>query len=146
MTDKNRILITGGAGYLGSVMTRHLLEKGHDVTVLDNFKFGQDSLLDCCSYENFEILRGDVRERELLRAAMKNKDLIIHLAALVGQPLCDIDEIGAETTNVESTKLILSLREKNQKVMYPNTDSAYGGGNEGNYCTEDTPLRPLSLY
>lgn len=141
-----RILITGGAGYLGSVMTRTLLSQGYDVTVLDSFRYDQNSLLDCCSYENFDIIRGDVRDRDTLRVAIKNQDFIIHLAALVGAPLCDIDPVGATSTNLESTKLILSLREKNQKIIYPNTDSAYGIGNDGNFCTEETPLRPLSLY
>jgi len=141
-----KILITGGAGFLGSILTREFLNVGHDVTVLDSFIYNQDSLLDCCIHDNFRIIRGDVRDKNLLISAMKDQDYIIHLAALVGAPICDLDPVGATTTNLESTKIILSSRTKNQRVLYPNTDSAYGTGNMGSLCTEDTPLRPLSLY
>jgi len=141
-----KILITGGGGFLGSVMTHHLLSEGHNVTVLDSFIYEQNSLLDCCSYENFNIIRGDVRDKETLQKSMSGQDVIIHLAALVGAPLCDDFPMEATTTNIESTKLILSLRTPNQKIIYPNTDSAYGAGNAGNLCTEETPLNPLSLY
>ncbi len=144
MTEK--ILITGGAGFIGSILTRELLNAGYDITVLDSFIYNQDSLLDCCIHENFRVIRGDVRDKNLLITAMKDQDYIIHLAALVGAPICDLDPVGATTTNLESTKIILSSRTKNQKVLYPNTDSAYGKGNLGRLCTEDTPLKPLSLY
>jgi len=140
------ILITGGAGFLGSIITRDLVNEGYNVTVLDSFIYNQDSLLDCCLNPNFQVVRGDVRDKKLLIDAMRNQDYIIHLAALVGAPTCDMDPVGAITTNLESTKIILENRQKNQRVLYPNTDSAYGSGNKGNLCTEETPLRPLSLY
>lgn len=139
-------MITGGAGFLGSVMTKLFLTENYDVTVLDSFKYDQNSLLDCCSHDGFNVIRGDVRDEKIVKDAIKDKDFIIHLAALVGQPLCDIDYIGATTTNLESTKMILSLKSDDQHVIYPNTDSSYGTGNKGNLCTEETPLEPLSLY
>ena len=144
--QEKKILITGGAGFLGSIMCRTLLSEGYHVTVLDSFRYEQNSLLDCCSYKDFQIIRGDVRDESLLKASMKDKDVILHLAALVGQPICDLDPLGAISTNRDSTKLILSNRTENQKIIYPNTDSAYGAGNADNLCTEETPLRPLSLY
>ena len=141
-----KVLITGGAGFIGTLLSKKLLQEGYDVTVLDSFLYGEDSLLDSCIYENFHAIRGDVRNADLLRSSMRKKDYIIHLAALVGAPLCDLDPIGATTTNLESTKNIISFRTKDQKILYPNTDSAYGKGNKNSLCTEETPLRPISLY
>jgi len=144
--NETKILVTGGAGFLGSSICRTLLSEEYDVTVLDSFRYGQNSLLDCCSSKNFNIIRGDVRDYNTIKNAMKDKDVIIHLAALVGAPACDLDPVGAISTNKESTKTILSIRTNDQKIIYPNTDSAYGAGNQGSLCTEETPLRPLSLY
>lgn len=141
-----KILITGGAGYIGSVLTKLLLEKGHSVTVLDSFMYNQNSLMDCCHYDNFAVIRGDSRDSNVLSNALKNIDIIIHLAALVGAPLCNADRIGATTTNLEATKLLLSLRKDHQKILYPCTNSGYGIGEKNNFCTEETPLRPISLY
>lgn len=143
---QNRILITGGAGYIGSVLSKTLLDDGYAVTVLDNFSYEQNSLLDCCVYENFSVIRGDVRDKETLCAAMKNQDFIIHLAALVGAPICNANQIGAITTNLEASKLILSLRSKEQKILFPCTNSGYGIGEKGKFCTEESPLKPLTLY
>ncbi|MGH9910403.1 MAG: NAD-dependent epimerase/dehydratase family protein, partial [Nitrososphaerales archaeon] len=83
-----KILITGGAGYIGSVLTKVLLDEGYTVAVLDRFIYGQNSLLDCCGYDNFSAIRGDVRDKETLSKAMRDADFIIHLAALVGAPAC----------------------------------------------------------
>jgi len=140
------ILITGGAGYIGSVLTPTLLAAGHRVTVLDSFMYGQSSLLECCASPGFSVIRGDARNEGLMREAIRNKDVIIPLAALVGAPLCDNDPIAAKTTNLEAIKLLLSLRSRDQRVLYPNTNSGYGIGEPGVPCTEESPLRPVSLY
>jgi nucleoside-diphosphate-sugar epimerase len=140
------ILVTGGAGYLGSIMVSELLKSGHRVTVLDNFMYGQNSLLDCCSNENFDVVRGDVREEDSLNPLLKNVDYIIPLAALVGTPLCNRDKIGTITTNKDSIALITRLSSKEQRIIYPCTNSGYGIGQKGIYCTEETPLKPISLY
>ena len=140
------ILITGGAGYIGSVLAPALLATGHRVTVLDNFMYGQSSLLECCASPGFSVVRGDARDEGLMREAIRNKDVIIPLAALVGAPLCDNDPIAAKTTNLEAIKLLLSLRSRDQRVLYPNTNSGYGIGEPGVPCTEESPLRPITLY
>lgn len=143
---KERILITGGAGYIGSVLSRVLLEEGHEVRVLDNFRYGQVSLLDCCHYENFSVMRGDCRDKETLNNAIKDVDVIVHLAALVGAPVCKTDPVAAQTTNHGAVKLLLSLRTKDQKILFPCTNSGYGIGEKDKYCTEETPLKPISFY
>ena len=141
-----KILITGGAGYLGSVMTPHLLNKGHEVTVLDNFQFRQNSLADCCHYESFNVVRGDCRDASILKNLLKDADIIIPLAAMVGAPLCDQDKLAAESVNHGAVKLICDLVSPDQRIIVPITNSGYGVGEEGKFCTEETPLRPISLY
>jgi len=140
------ILITGGAGYLGSIVTPHLLNKGHDVTVLDNFLFRQNSLADCCHYESFNVVRGDCRDASILKNLLKDADIIIPLAAMVGAPLCDQDKLAAESVNHSAVKLICDLVSPDQRIIIPITNSGYGVGEEGKFCTEETPLRPISLY
>ena len=141
-----KILITGGAGYLGSIVTPHLLNKGHEVTVLDSFLFRQNSLADCCHYESFNVVRGDCREASILKNLLKDADIIIPLAAMVGAPLCDQDKLAAESVNHSAVKLICDLVSPDQRIIIPITNSGYGVGEEGNFCTEKTPLRPISLY
>ena len=141
-----KILITGGAGYLGSIVTPHLLNKGHEVTVLDSFLFRQNSLADCCHYESFNVVRGDCREASILKKLLKDADIIIPLAAMVGAPLCDQDKLAAESVNHSAVKLICDLVSPDQRIIIPITNSGYGVGQEGNFCTEKTPLRPISLY
>jgi nucleoside-diphosphate-sugar epimerase len=141
-----KVLVTGGAGYIGSVLTKALLDEGHQVRVLDNFRYNQNSLLDCCYSENFSVMRGDCRSKDTLSKAIKDIDVIIHLAALVGAPICNADPVGAQTTNHDAVKLLLSIRSKDQKILFPCTNSGYGIGEKGKYCTEDTPLKPISLY
>ncbi len=142
----SNILITGGAGYIGSVLVPALLAAGHKVTVLDNFYFNQLTLMDCCPNPNFNIIRGDAREAETLKAAIDGMDYIFPLAALVGFPLCDADKTAARTTNLEAVELLLKIRVKEQRIIYPCTNSGYGLGKGDNFCTEDTPLNPISLY
>jgi len=141
-----QILVTGGAGYVGSVLTPQLLAEGYRVRVLDNFLFGQTSLLHCCSNPNLEIIRGDVRNEETLKRALVGVDFIIHLAAIVGATLCDRDPWAAYETNVDAVNSLLLLRDRDQGIIFPCTNSGYGIGEAGVYCTEETPLRPVSLY
>lgn len=141
-----KILITGGAGYIGSVLTPMLLNLGHEVTVLDNFYFKQNSLLDCCFNPKLTLVRGDCRQEETLKKCLQGQDFIFPLAALVGYSLCDADTVGAKTTNLEAIELLLRLRNPEQKVIFPCTNSGYGLGNNGQFCTEETPMRPISLY
>src|SRR3989338_8250730 len=141
-----KILITGAAGYLGSILVPTLLAEGHHVTAIDNFMYGQTTLLDCCQNENLAIIRGDARDRDLLAKYIDPADLIIPLACYTGAPLCDKDPVGATSTNLGAIRLILDVRRKNQRVIYPTTNSGYGVGQSGIYCDEKTPLRPISLY
>lgn len=142
----SKILVTGGAGYIGSVLVPMLLKEGHEVTVLDNFYFNQSTLLECCMNPDFHVVRGDARKEELVKELIEDKDYIIPLAAMVGFPLCKADEVAAETINVGAIKTILKLRKPEQRIIYPCTNSGYGIGEGGKFCTEETPMRPISLY
>ena len=141
-----KILITGGAGYLGSIMTPYLLGKGHEVTVLDNFLFRQNSLADCCQYDTFSIIRGDCRDADNIKPLLKESEVIIPLAALVGAPMCNDDKLAAESVNHGAVKLLCDLASTDQRIIMPITNSGYGVGEEGKFCTEETPLRPITLY
>ena len=123
-----KILITGGAGYIGSVLTPTLLAAGHDVTVVDNFMFQQSGLADCCQYEGFKVVRGDCRSESLMKDLLKDADVIIPLAALVGAPLCSRDEIGTKTTNQTAVEMICRLASPQQRILMPVTNSGYGIG------------------
>ena len=140
------ILVTGGAGYIGSTLVPRLLVAGHKVTVLDNFMFKQTSLNHCCHYDNFNIVRGDIRSEQTMLPLLKKADVIFPLAALVGAPLCSRDPIGAKTTNHDAITMMLRYVSDEQRIIMPTTNSAYGSGDENNYCTEDSPLRPISQY
>lgn len=141
-----RILVTGGAGYLGSTMVPDLLNSGHTVTVLDNFLFKQASLNHVCHHGNFSVVKGDIRVESVMAPLLKKADIVIPLAALVGAPMCSLDPVGATTVNHDAVSLMLRLLSKDQIVLMPTTNSAYGTGDENNFCTEESPLRPISLY
>lgn len=141
-----KVLITGGAGYVGSVMTRAFLEKGYEVVVLDNFMFHQTSLLELCADDKLRVVRGDCRDEKLMSELLKSADVVIPLAALVGAPLCDRDRVGAESTNLEAVRMICRVSSKSQRILYPVTNSGYGIGEKNAFCTEDSPLKPISFY
>ena len=127
-------------------MVPSLLAEGHRVTVLDNFMFGQAPLNQLCAEPNFNVQKGDARDPDVLKPLLKEVDLIIPLAALVGAPICDHDKVAAETTNRDAVLTLLKLASREQRLMMPITNSGYGVGESGKFCTEDTPLRPISLY
>lgn len=140
-----KVLVTGGSGYIGSVLVPFLLEKGCEVTVLDNLMYGQTSLLGVAGHPNFKFIHGDVINRDILVEVCKNKDVIIPLAALVGAPLCRNNEKLAWDINCMHVITILDNKDEGCKVIYPNTNSGYGIGDEG-FVDEDSPLNPLSVY
>ncbi|MCQ8127396.1 NAD-dependent epimerase/dehydratase family protein [Methylomonas rivi] len=141
-----KILVTGGAGYLGSTLVPDLLAAGHQVTVVDNFMYRQASLNQVCHYPNFSVVKGDIRVESVMAPLLKEADIIIPLAALVGAPLCNQDPVGATTINHDAIAMMLKLLSKQQWVLMPTTNSAYGTGDENNFCTEESPLRPISRY
>ena len=141
-----KVLITGGAGYIGSILAADLLAAGYGVTVLDNFMYRQNSLLDCCAHEKFSVIRGDCRDATLLKETIKGQDIIVPLAALVGAAVCDADTTAARSTNLAAVESLLALRSQQQRILFPNTNSGYGVGEQGQHCTEESPLNPLSLY
>jgi len=140
------ILVTGGAGYLGSIMVPALLAAGHKVTVLDNFMFKQNTLAHCCADPNFDVIKGDTRDESLVKSLLKSADVVIPLAALVGAPLCKQDPVGATTTNLDGQLMLMKALSPQQRVLMPITNSGYGVGEKDKFCTEETPMRPVSLY
>ncbi len=146
MADQLKILVTGGAGYLGSILVPTLLDDGHKVTVLDNFLFNQNSLGHVCANPNFDLVRGDARNPTLVADHTKGADVIIPLAALVGAPLCNNDQVGATTLNRDAVEMLTNMLSMDQRVIMPITNSGYGIGESGKFCTEESPLNPITLY
>lgn len=142
----HHILVTGGAGYLGSILTPALLAAGHRVTVVDSFLYGQTSLLDCCNNPALDIIRGDVRDERLMLPLLKQADVIMPLACLVGAPLCSQQPAEARAVNLEAILMLLRNASKQQRFISPTTNSGYGVGEAGVFCTEETPMNPISLY
>ncbi len=141
-----KILITGGAGYLGSIIVPTMLEAGHKVTVLDNFMFKQNTLAQSCLNPNFEVYRGDARDERTLKPLIKDSDTIIPLAAIVGAPMCDADKIAATSTNRDSIITLVRMLSAEQQVIIPITNSGYGISGNDRECTEESALNPISIY
>ena len=142
-----RILVTGGAGYLGSVLCERLLDAGHAVTVLDNLIFGrQHNLFHLCANPKFDFVRGDVRDEAVVKKLVGRADVLIPLAAIVGAPACDRDPVMANDVNLDAIRMIDKVRSSNQLIVFPTTNSGYGTKSGDSYCTEETPLEPVSLY
>lgn len=141
-----KVLVTGGAGYIGSVLVPTLLHNGFDVTVIDNFMYKQTPLLDCCHLKHLDIVKGDTRDEKLLKEYIPKADIIIPLACIVGAPACDKDPLKAKSVNLDAILKILKIRSPGQLIVYPDTNSGYGIGQKGIYCDEKSPLKPISLY
>lgn len=142
------VLVTGGLGYIGSILCEHLLDAGFHVKALDNLLYGagQQGLFHLCARADFHFIKGDVRDEAAMHSALKDADVIIHLAGIVGASACDRDPHLARTVNLDSVRLLNRLRSPRQMVIYPNTNSGYGVTDGASFCTEDTPLKPVSLY
>lgn len=138
------VFVTGGAGYIGAVLTPMLLDAGHKVTIYDNYMYGAQPLLGFAGHKNLELLKGDVRDPEPLAKAIKGHDWIIHLAAIVGYPACAADPLRANSINVEGTRNVVKAMGKSQRLIFASTGSTYGKV-EGT-ATEETPIAPLTLY
>lgn len=141
-----KILVTGGAGYIGSVLCPSLLAAGHAVTVVDTFTHRMNSLAPCCACPNFDVHRADCRDERVMRELVKDIDVVIPLAAIVGAPLCQRDQTGAISINRDAVVMLTRLLSRQQRILFPVTNSGYGIGEAGQECTEDSPLRPISLY
>jgi nucleoside-diphosphate-sugar epimerase len=142
----SKVLVTGGAGYLGSVLVEHLLNAGHHVTVVDNLMYLQQSLFHVCPHPRFDFVFGDARDEGLMRRLIREADVLIPLAAVVGAPACDRDPWLARSVNFEAVRMLNGLRSPRQLVVFPTTNSGYGSQSGAQFCTEETPLEPISLY
>jgi nucleoside-diphosphate-sugar epimerase len=141
-----KVLVTGGAGYIGSTLVPTLLEQGHEVTVVDNFMYQQAPLLDQCWKPKFNVIRGDCRDMGLMKTLVSKSDAIIPLACLTGAPICKADQIGAVTIGRDAVINLLELKSLQQMLIYPCTNSGYGIGQDGIECDETSPLNPITLY
>ena len=143
---KEKILVTGGAGYIGSILVNDLLKNNFEVTVIDNFFYNQTSLLNCSKFKKLNIINDDIRNYTLLNELIKKHDIIIPLAGLVGAPLCKKFPKESHEINYDAAINIFKNKVKDQRLIMPTTNSAYGSGNQDNYCDENSPLKPISEY
>lgn len=141
-----KVLVTGGAGYIGSVLVPQLLQEGHEVTVLDNFMYRQTPLLDWCWHPKVQVLRGDVRDEGLLKKLVASHDALLPLACLTGAPACAKDPVGAVAIGRDHVINMSKWKSASQILVYPCTNSGYGIGQAGIECDEESPLKPVSLY
>lgn len=142
----HKVLITGGAGYIGSILTPTLLHHGFHVTVVDNLMHKQVSLLDCCGHPHFQFIKGDVTNAAFMQELLPQFDTIIPLAAIVGAPACAMYPALSKLVNYDAIQIILKHTREDQKILFPNTNSGYGIGTKDQLCTEESPLSPISLY
>ncbi len=142
----SKVIVTGGAGYLGAIVCEHLLDAGYEVLAVDNLMYGAHSLFHLCANPRFDFVMGDARDEALMQRLLRGADAIIPLAAIVGAPACDRDPWLAQAVNVEAVRLLMRLRSPRQLVIFPTTNSGYGAQSGNVYCTEETPLQPISLY
>jgi nucleoside-diphosphate-sugar epimerase len=140
------ILVTGGAGYIGSTLVPKLLNLGHKVTVVDNFMYNQNPLLECCNNKNFSVINADVRNEKIMKPEVTKADVIIPLACLVGAPLCEKDPWAAQAVNSDVIRNMYNWKSASQMMIYPCTNSGYGIGQDGIFCDENSPLKPISIY
>ena len=141
-----KVLVTGGAGYIGSTLVEYLLNAGHEVTVIDNFMYDTTSLNHFCAHLKFDVQRADVRVKDQIVPFLKKADIVIPLASIVGAPACNRDPLAAKTTNNDAIMMMFKELSREQVVLMPTTNSAYGSGNKDNFCDETTPLNPISTY
>lgn len=146
MSNKTKILVTGGAGYIGSVMVPYLLQQNFAVTVIDSFRYQQNSMLDVCWHPDLRIVTGDVRDTEQMKEEIARHDVIIPLAAIVGASACKKDPELTSQVNVESVRKLIHFTSSDQRILFPVTNSGYGVGQKDIYCDETTPLNPISHY
>jgi len=142
----NKVLVTGGAGYIGSVLVDSLINRKYNVTVVDNLMYKQTSLTQYCHLPNFKFIKGDVRDWKLMEPLVKEADIIIPLACIVGMPACKKYPELTQDTNQTAIEWLARNTRDDQKIIFPTTNSGYGIGQDGIHCTEETPLKPISLY
>lgn len=142
----SKILITGGAGYIGSMLCTKLLELGHQVTTVDLLKYDKSSLNHLYFYKNFKLITDDIRKKSLMKKLINKNEFIIPLAALVGAPLCEKFKKEAISTNKDSISMMCEIMTKKNKIIYLTSNSGYGVGEKNKFCDEDSPLKPISLY
>lgn len=140
------VLVTGGAGYIGSILVPRLLKEGYRVIVIDNLMHKQVTLLDCFSHPQFEFVKGDVADEALMKKWIEKVDVVIPLAAIVGAPACSLNPSLAKLVNFDAIRILIRHLGPHHKVLFPNTNSGYGIGESNEFCTEKSPLRPVSLY
>lgn len=143
---KKHVFITGGAGYLGSILCEHLLDKGYRVTALDSLMYGEQNLNHLCANPDFDFHRGDARDEKLVGSLIRDADVLIPLAAIVGAPACDLDPLMAGSTNRDAIAMLCRIRRPEQLIIYPTTNSGYGTKTGDVFCTEESSLDPISLY
>ena len=141
-----KVLVTGGAGYIGSILSEHLLDAGYHVTAVDNLSYGQLGPFHLAANPRYDFVFGDVRDQRIMAKLVSQADVLIPLAAAVGAPLCDRDPVFARSVNLEAVELLNRLRSPSQRILYPTTNSGYGTQSGEVHCTEETALEPVSLY